>query len=116
MLPSPFRNRSLSPLPFFQAAKYYFEHILHSWFLRSGFLNAFQRNQLTEDRMKATKDRPEVVLNAARRRALLGTAFALGAFAINPTAAWAGSGEEISHTAESIHHEVSFKANRKRVY
>src|SRR5215470_12405099 len=66
--------------------------------------------------MKATKDRPEVVLNAGRRQAILGTAFALGAFAINPTAAWAGSGEEISHTAESIHHEVSFKANRKRVY
>src|SRR5262249_31769928 len=52
-----------------------------------------------------------------RRDVLLGGAVALGAFIANPRAAWArSSDEEILHTNESIHQEVSFKANRKRVY
>ena len=33
-----------------------------------------------------------------------------------PAFAALASGDEISHTAESIHHEVAFKASRKRVY
>ena len=36
--------------------------------------------------------------------------------ALVSTKAWAEAREEISHTAESIHQEVVFKASRNRVY
>ncbi len=51
-----------------------------------------------------------------RRQALVGVAIAVSGLAAAPTNAWAGAGEEISHSAESIHQEVVFKASRKRVY
>jgi len=67
--------------------------------------------------MKVAKRECTSALLPGRREALFGSTLALGAFVANRTAAWArSSDEEISHTAESIHHEVSFKANRKRVY
>jgi len=67
--------------------------------------------------MNVTKSGPSLVPAPGRRQVLFGTALALGAFVANRTAAWArSSDEEISHTAESIHQEVSFKANRRRVY
>jgi len=51
-----------------------------------------------------------------RRQAIVGVAMAFGGIALVPTKAWAAAGDEISHTAESIHQEVVFKASRKRVY
>jgi activator of HSP90 ATPase len=51
-----------------------------------------------------------------RRQILASAAVALGALALTSAPVWAGAEEEISHTAESIHQEVVFKANRKRVY
>ena len=50
-----------------------------------------------------------------RRRAIAAVTMALGGIAWSPTA-HAESGEEISHTAEAIHQEVTYKASRKRVY
>jgi len=51
-----------------------------------------------------------------RRQILASAAVALGALALTSGQVWAAAEEEISHTAESIHQEAVFKANRKRVY
>ena len=51
-----------------------------------------------------------------RREVMAGAALAVGAFALNTTGAWAGDAEEISRTAETIHQEPFFKADRRRVY
>ena len=67
--------------------------------------------------MNVTKSGTSFVPTKGRRQVLFGAAFAFGALAMNPSAACRGSAdEEISHTGESIHQEVSFKASRKRVY
>jgi len=79
--------------------------------------NETGQRQFSEEIMNHFKSQPAVAFNAERRQILFGTALALGASVVNPAAAWARSAdEEISHTAETIHHDVSFKANRKRVY
>jgi hypothetical protein len=41
-------------------------------------------------------------------------AAAFGGLVVGATRAWAGTGEEISHTAEAIHMKPVFKASRKR--
>src|ERR1700722_4129120 len=51
-----------------------------------------------------------------RRQAIAGVAMAFGGLSQVSTKAWAEAGEEISHSAESIHQEVIFKASRNRVY
>jgi uncharacterized protein YndB with AHSA1/START domain len=51
-----------------------------------------------------------------RRQAIAGVAIAFGGLAVGLTGAWAGTEEEISHSAESIHQEPVFTASRKRVY
>jgi activator of HSP90 ATPase len=51
-----------------------------------------------------------------RRQTIVGVAMAFGGLALGSTKAWAGAADEISHTAEAIHQEPVFKANRKRVY
>ena len=51
-----------------------------------------------------------------RRQFVAGAAIAIGGIALGATAANAGTAEEISHSAESIHLEHVFKASRKRVY
>lgn len=51
-----------------------------------------------------------------RRRLLVGAAAGFGTLALRCMDAWADTREEISHTAEAIHHELVFKASRKRVY
>jgi uncharacterized protein YndB with AHSA1/START domain len=52
----------------------------------------------------------------ARRQVLSSAAVVLAGLVVGPTATWAGADDPISHTAESIHQEVAFKASRKRVY
>jgi uncharacterized protein YndB with AHSA1/START domain len=55
--------------------------------------------------------------NAPTRRQLVsGALIACGSLAIDPTKALAQPAGEISHSAESIHQEVTFKASRARVY
>lgn len=51
-----------------------------------------------------------------RRQAIVGVAVAFGGLTLGSTNIWGGAEEEISHTAESIHQEVAFKASRKRLY
>ena len=51
-----------------------------------------------------------------RRQAIAGVAMAFGSLAVISTEAWAEAAEEISHSTESIHQEVVFKASRKRIY
>jgi activator of HSP90 ATPase len=53
---------------------------------------------------------------STRRQAISSLAVALGGLTVVSTGAWAAAGEEISHTSESIHQEVIFKASRKRTY
>jgi uncharacterized protein YndB with AHSA1/START domain len=52
----------------------------------------------------------------ARRQAIAGVAMVVSGFVMVSADAWAQTAGEISHTAESIHQEVVFKASRKRVY
>ena len=59
---------------------------------------------------------PRRTYSPTRRRALKDVAFAIGGVALAPTAIVASPEEEISHSAESIHQEVLFKARRERVY
>src|SRR5260370_1224034 len=49
-----------------------------------------------------------------RRQLIAGVASAFGGLALGSTEAWAGTEEEISRTAESIHHEARLQASRKR--
>jgi activator of HSP90 ATPase len=51
-----------------------------------------------------------------RREAIIGSAIAFGGLIVGATISWAQTGEEISHSQESIHQERVFKANPKRVY
>jgi uncharacterized protein YndB with AHSA1/START domain len=55
-------------------------------------------------------------IEPTRRQAIVGVAMAFGGLALVSTKAWGAAADEISHAAESIHQEVDFKANRKRVY
>ena len=52
----------------------------------------------------------------ARRQVLAGAAMAVGAFVVGPTDARAGTDDPVSHSAESIHQEIIFKASKKRIY
>jgi activator of HSP90 ATPase len=51
-----------------------------------------------------------------RRQAIVFAAVAVGGLALSPSQVRPRPEEEISHSAESIHQEPVFKANRKRVY
>jgi len=51
----------------------------------------------------------------SRRKMIGGTALAIGGAMLLPGRVWA-AGEEIAHTAESIHQEPLFKAARNRIY
>jgi uncharacterized protein YndB with AHSA1/START domain len=54
--------------------------------------------------------------DTTRRQAIAVAATSLVGLALGSTKVWAQSAGEISHSAESIHQEVVFKASRKRVY
>jgi activator of HSP90 ATPase len=51
-----------------------------------------------------------------RRQAIVNAALAIGAFGAVSSIATAASAEDISRDAESIHQELVFKANRRRIY
>ena len=74
-------------------------------------------NAQIRDGMLATRANGEALtFGPTRRQALVGFALAFSGLALGPTKAWAETEEEISRTAESIHQEPVFKADRKRVY
>jgi activator of HSP90 ATPase len=52
----------------------------------------------------------------ARREVLAGTAMAVGGFVFGSAEARAAADEGVSHSAESIHQEIIFKATKKRIY
>jgi activator of HSP90 ATPase len=99
-------------------AKYYIEHVLDSWF--DADAAGDPQRQLKIDigeEMMSNKSKLAMLGNAAtRRQMIVGAAVALGGLAVGSSCGWAGAEEEISRTAESIHQEAVFKANRKRVY
>jgi activator of HSP90 ATPase len=67
--------------------------------------------------MMSDRTNQEALVNGpTRRQAIAAVAMAFGDLALTSTKAWAGTEEEISRTAESIHQETNFKASRKRVY
>ena len=64
-------------------------------------------------------NRPNFAVRAdepARRQVLAGVAMAVTGFALGSTDTRASTDDPISHSAESIHQEVIFKASRKRIY
>jgi activator of HSP90 ATPase len=81
--------------------------------------------QLSNDEGEAMEKRSRIIERSSpaapaetptRRQILASAAVALGALALTSGPVRAAAEEEISHTAESIHQETVFKANRKRVY
>jgi uncharacterized protein YndB with AHSA1/START domain len=66
--------------------------------------------------MKEETNLTAQVSEVSRRQAVSGVAMAIGGLLLVTTNIGAQTGGEISHTAESIHQEVVFKASRKRVY
>ena len=66
--------------------------------------------------MNERKNSRALTVAPTRRQLIAGMAIAFGGLTLGSTEAWAATDEEISHTAETIHHETVFKASRKRVY
>jgi activator of HSP90 ATPase len=66
--------------------------------------------------MSERENSSELVSTPTRRQLISGVAIAIGGLALRSTEVCAGTEEEISRTAESIHQEAVFKASRKRVY
>lgn len=52
----------------------------------------------------------------SRRQMVFGVAAAFGGLALRPSTAFALDGDELSHTAESIHQEPTFKVSPAHVY
>ncbi len=59
---------------------------------------------------------PTLANAATRRQMIIGATSIFGCLALATVKAWPSVADEISHTCESIHQEVVFKASRKRVY
>jgi activator of HSP90 ATPase len=66
--------------------------------------------------MSEKKNQNPPANSPTRRQVIAGVAITFGGFALGLTKVRAANGEEISRTAESIHQENVFKANRNRVY
>ena len=70
-----------------------------------------------EDEMMAEiSDSKVVPSGSTQQQAITGVVLAFGGLALGSAKSWAAAGNDISHTAESIHQEPEFKASRKRVY
>ncbi|HEX8882790.1 MAG TPA: SRPBCC domain-containing protein [Candidatus Acidoferrum sp.] len=66
--------------------------------------------------MNDSSDLPVPAQPPTRRQMLVGTTAVLTGLGFGPFGALAHTEEEVSRTAESIHQELVFKANPKRVY
>src|SRR5713101_4283327 len=96
-------------LPF--PEKDYLEQILPRWFYAGWSCAKVWRRMMSE-----RKNSSSLLSTPTRRQLIAGVGIAFGGLALGSTEAWAGTEEEISRTAETIHQEVVFKASRKRVY
>ena len=61
-------------------------------------------------------NREDVIAGSTRRQAIMGAAMAFGGLVLGTSQARAEAEPEVSHVAELIHQEPTFKASRKRVY
>ena len=66
--------------------------------------------------MSERKNSSVLVNTPTRRQLIAGMAVAFCGVTLRSNEAWARAEQEISHSAEAIHQEPVFKANRKRVY
>jgi activator of HSP90 ATPase len=67
--------------------------------------------------MRDLGDSLGLIRNSSRRHWIMATAFAAGGVALRSKTAWAMADDNgLSHTAEAIHQEVSFKETAKRIY
>jgi len=66
--------------------------------------------------MAELRDRAPIPKIPTRRQAIVNAVLAIGAFGTISSIATASSGEDVSRDAESLHQELVFKANRKRIY
>jgi activator of HSP90 ATPase len=66
--------------------------------------------------MNIRTNKPALSHDSARRQILVGAALAVTGVVLGQTEAHANADDPISHTAESIHQEVTFTASPKRVY
>lgn len=68
------------------------------------------------NRMSTDKNSTAMISIPTRRQALADVAIAFGSLTLGSIRAGAEAEGELSHTAEAIHQEPVFKANRQRVY
>lgn len=66
--------------------------------------------------MTDSKKQRSSASNPSRRQMIAGATVMFGSLGLASPGAFAQAGEEVSHSAESIHLETVFKASRKRVY
>ena len=66
--------------------------------------------------MKEQRSQAPAIQTPTRRQALVNAALAIGAFSAFSSFATAAPPEDISRNSESLHQELVFKANRKRIY
>jgi activator of HSP90 ATPase len=74
------------------------------------------RAKTWEENMIERRNLMPLVNTPTRRQLIAALGVAFGGIALGSTEVLARAGDEISHTAESIHQEPVFKASRKRVY
>jgi hypothetical protein len=72
--------------------------------------------QSSEGTMSGKYDPAQRIQIPTRRQAIVGAACVIAAFSAISNVAAARSGEDIFRNAESLHQELVFKANRKRIY
>ncbi len=67
--------------------------------------------------MSEKKNSAVLLQGVTRRQVVVGLAIgAFGCLALPTNPAWAATEDQISHSQESIHEDIVFKASRKRVY
>jgi activator of HSP90 ATPase len=96
-------------------AKHYLEHIL-ALGSSAGKIERKNPGGHMKTMMSERRNQNAPASSPTRRQVIAGAAMTFGGLALGLTKLRAATGEEISRTAESIHQETVFKANRKRVY
>src|SRR5260370_40729661 len=96
-------------------AKHYLEHIL-ALGSSAGKVERKNPGGHMKTMMSERRNQNAPANSPTRRQVIAGAAMTFGGLALGLTKLRAATGEEISRTAESIHQETVFKANRKRVY
>jgi uncharacterized protein YndB with AHSA1/START domain len=107
------QDLSMSLKEFGSPGKYVLEHISSRCSSRRG-INSFDESERAIMGDGTSEGKLTKVLT--RRRAIAAVAMGWGAMVLKPIVVRAESDGGISHTAEAIHQENTFKASRKRVY